>query len=355
MSVGGRMRNSFNKEDVTLLLKDITGMVKTMGTDEREKEIQRGRHYCEMLPIEYKPSDQYIEIYERALKVFAQSTADAVGRVSEIIYKKKGKDLVIVSLARAGTPVGILIKHYLEKKYQIRIPHYSISIIRGKGIDKNAMNYILANHVAADIQFVDGWVGKGAIFNQLQTALKDYPKVDTSIAVLADPAMLTPLAGTHEDILIPSSCLNSTVSGLISRSFFRRDIIGEADFHGAVYYENLIKEDRTYEFINEIERKFCFNLENLDTIIDGSGVNEVYQIQKKFKIKDINFIKPGIGETTRVLLRRVPWKILVSKAYMDSIELQHILQLAKEKNVLVEIFELKHYKCCGLIKCIADA
>ena len=32
-----------------------------------------------------------------------------------------------------------------------------------------------------------------------------------------------------------------------------------------------------------------------------------------FNIKNINHIKPGVGdETTRVLLRRVPWKILVN-------------------------------------------
>ena len=81
------------------------------------------------------------------------------------------------------------------------------------------MNYILAEHDSTNIQFVDGWVGKGAIFQQLKEALNDYPEVNSSIAVLADPAMLTSLAGTHEDILIPSSCLNSTVSGLINNIF----------------------------------------------------------------------------------------------------------------------------------------
>lgn len=167
--------------------------------------------------------------------------------------------------------------------------------------------------------------------------------------------MLTPLAGTHEDILIPSSCLNSTVSGLISRSFLREDIIGGNDFHGAVYYKDLLKEDRTYEFINEIERRFQYNLENQDVPVNRSGVAEVYRIQELFGIQDINLIKPGIGETTRVLLRRVPWKILVSRKHMNSVELQHILQLAKEKNVAVEMFDMEHYKCCGLIRKMADA
>ena len=49
------MRSSYSKDDVTILLKDITGMVKPQPTQEREKLIQSGRHYSEMLPIEYVP------------------------------------------------------------------------------------------------------------------------------------------------------------------------------------------------------------------------------------------------------------------------------------------------------------
>ena len=84
-------------------------------------------------------------------------------------------------------------------------------------------------------------------------------------------------------------------------------------------------------------------------------MEEVRKIAKVFGISDINFIKPGIGEATRVLLRRVPWKILINEVYMDSRELRHLRRLAEEKNVPVEAYPLKHYKCCGIIKKIADA
>ena len=43
------MRSSYRDEDVTLLLKDITGMVQPQPTEEREKQIQAGKHYSEML------------------------------------------------------------------------------------------------------------------------------------------------------------------------------------------------------------------------------------------------------------------------------------------------------------------
>ena len=103
------MRTTYKKEDVELLLKDITGLVKPQSTQEREQLIQQGRHYCEMLPIEYSPSEAYMEAYETALKVFADSTSEAVGVLADKIMEEKGRSVVLVSLARAGTPVGILL------------------------------------------------------------------------------------------------------------------------------------------------------------------------------------------------------------------------------------------------------
>lgn len=299
----------------------------------------------------------YITIYEKALEVFSKSTAEAVGRVSQKIWNKMGRNVVIISLARAGTPVGVLIKRYIKKKYRVNVPHYSISIIRDRGIDKNSMKYILSKHNPKDIIFVDGWVGKGAILGELKRELNDFPEIQAELAVLADPANLTDLCGTHDDLLIPSSCLNSTVCGLISRTFLRSDIIGENDFHGAVYYEELMNEDRTYEFISTVEKFF-----NLQDYIEVKNVNpeingleEVRMLSDKYGIQNINFIKPGIGETTRVLLRRIPWKILISREHSTSNELELVFQLAKEKKVPIEITNLYNYKCCGIIKKIADA
>lgn len=349
------MRSSYKESDVIFLLKDITGMVKPQPTEERERLIQSGKHYCEMLPIEYVPSEKYMEIYRDALERYSLQTAQAVGRLSDKIIEKRGEDVVLVSLARAGTPAGILVKRYIKQKYRLNIPHYSISIIRGKGIDKNAMKYLLQRYKPGQLLFVDGWIGKGAISDELKKDLKEYPGVVPDIAVIADPANITEICGTHEDILIASSCLNSTVSGLISRTFLRSDIIGSNDFHGAVYYEELEDSDLSYEFIKTIESKFNFN--NIivkDKIISGYGIDEVKIIAEKFHINDINLIKPGIGETTRVLLRRVPWKVLAGGQYINSNELTHILKLAKEKDVPVEIYPMEHYKCCGIIKKMPD-
>lgn len=348
------MESSYSKNDVTLLLKDITGMVTPLETKQREALIQTGTHYCEMLPLEYHPSAKYIEAYQISLENYAKPTANAVCQVSEKIYKLKGKNAVIVSLARAGIPIGILIKHYLDKKYNLCIPHYSISIIRERGIDTNAIDYILARQNATNIQFVDGWIGKGAIQNELRAALKAYPQISADLAVLADPANITDLCGTHDDILIPSSCLNSTVSGLISRTFLRDDIISPLDFHGAAFYPQFIKEDVSYQFIKAIEKHFDFSIMAADIPRGKLGVTEVENIASHFGINNINFVKPGIGEATRVLLRRVPWKLLIAQNCQNDLHLTHLLRLAAEKNVPTEVYPLQSYKACGIIKNMAD-
>lgn len=348
------MRSSYQTEDVTLLLKDITGLVEPQSTEEREKLIQSGRHYCEMLPIEYVPTERYMQVYKEALKKYSSVTADAVGCLSDKIIAHKGKDVVLVSLARAGIPIGILVKRYMKLKYKINVPHYSISIIRGKGIDSNAMKYLLEKYQPEQLLFVDGWIGKGAILNELKKDMEGYEGVSSDIAVVSDPANITELCGTHEDILIPSSCLNCTVSGLISRTFLRSDIIGSDDFHGAVYYGELKDSDLSYEFIHAIEKHFSFENQNNDQRVKGFGIEEVRDIAKRFDIADINFIKPGIGETTRVLLRRVPWKVLIDHKYKGHPELSHIVRLAEEKDVPIEYCPLQHYKCCGIIKKLAD-
>ncbi len=349
------MKSSYKKEDVCLLLKDITGLVEPLPTEEREKQIQSGRHYSEMLPLEYVPSAGYMEAYEEALKNYAGLTALAVGRLSDRIMEKRGEDTVLVSLARAGTPIGILIKHYIWNKYHVSLPHYSISIIRGRGIDDCAMQYLLKRYQPGQLLFVDGWIGKGAILNELKRDMAAYPGVSSDIAVLSDPANMTQLCGTREDILIPSSCLNSTVSGLVSRTFYRKDIIGAEDFHGAVYYGELADSDLSYAFIEAIEREFSMENPIEEKTLGGLGIEEAEALAETFGVSDINFIKPGIGETTRVLLRRVPWKVLIDEKHRKDPALAHIIKLAEEKKVPVEPYPLKHYKACGIIKKLADA
>lgn len=216
------------------------------------------------------------------------------------------------------------------------------------------MKYILSRHSPQSVQFIDGWTGKGVIYRELKKEISSFEGVSDNLAVLADPAYITELCGTHDDIMIPSSCLNCRVCGLISRTFLRTDIIGERNFHGAAYYGELASQDRTYEFIDSIVSKFRLDVEPVSESLRCEAGNDVSMLSKKHQIKNINYIKPGIGETTRVLLRRVPWKVVVDERYRDDPELAHIFQLAQEKDVEIELDRLENYKCCGLIKQLSD-
>ena len=108
-------------------------------------------------------------------------------------------------------------------------------------------------------------------------------------------------------------------------------------------------------FLKAIEKEFVLEVPKDDWQPQGHGIDEVRKIAGEYGIDNINLIKPGIGETTRVLLRRVPWKILVNEKYKEDASLEHILRLAEEKEVPVEWYPLEHYKACGLIKKVADA
>ena len=48
-------------------------------------------------------------------------------------------------------------------------------------------------------------------------------------------------------------------------------------------------------------------------------------------------------------------KVLIDENCKEDSSLRHVLRLAQEKNVPVEYYPLQHYKCCGIIKKLADA
>ena len=98
------------------------------------------------------------------------------------------------------------------------------------------------------------------------------------------------------------------MSGLLSRTFLRGDIIGPGDFHGAAFYRELKDQDLTYQFIDTIQAHFpaCADAVPPPRRSGRTGLEEVHRIGADFGIRDINLIKPSIGEATRVLLRRCP-------------------------------------------------
>jgi pyrimidine operon attenuation protein/uracil phosphoribosyltransferase len=358
---------SYAESDVRWLLKDLSNFNLEASLESREADIQKGKkHYAETLPEEYQPSVEYQDLFKVSLEDSKHEIAESIANVGEVIYQERNQDPVLVSLARAGTPVGILIKRYLEKTYGHEVPHYAVSIVRGKGIDYNALNYLAANYAPSRIMFVDGWTGKGAISKQLNASIEQYRQetgvaFSPDMAVLADPGNCVQIYGTRDDFLIPSACLNSTVSGLISRTVLNDELIGENDYHGAKFYSEFAENDYSNLFVDKISELFSPELsaaaQNFrDNFVreepTWSGWATVERIDKEQGLNNINFVKPGVGETTRVLLRRVPWKIIIRPDKVDS--LKHIKLLAENRGVPLEFDADLPYACIGLIKPSSD-
>ncbi|MGP8302113.1 phosphoribosyltransferase [Streptomyces inhibens] len=350
--------SSYAADEVGWLLQDLSDVTLEAPTEEREEAIQRGgAHYAESLPVEYQPSEQYQALFHSALQTSASRIARAVGTVTETVLAERSQRPVLVSLARAGTPVGVLMRRWALHAHGLDLPHYAVSIVRGRGIDTTALRWLAAHHDPADVVFVDGWTGKGAITRELAQAVEDFPGFDPRIAVLADPGGCVETYGTRDDFLIPSACLNSTVSGLISRTVLRDDLVGADDFHGAKFYRELAAADASRTFLDAVSARFdevadevaaeVKELAAADRAPTWQGWAAVERISEEYGIHDVNLVKPGVGETTRVLLRRVPWKILSRRD--AGADLDHVRLLAEQRGVPVEEVDELPYTCVGLI------
>lgn len=355
---------SYRADEVSWLLKDLSELDLEADVAEREQKIQTGKaHYAESLPIEFQPDRKYQELFEQVLAGSAARLAQAVGLITELVLAERGSDIVLVSLARAGTPVGILMKRWAAQSHGLNLPHYAVSIVRGRGIDRVALQYLAQHHDPASIVFVDGWTGKGAIARELTEALTQLaaeggPVFNPALAVLADPGSCVMDYGTRDDFLIASACLNSTVSGLVSRTVLNDAYIGPRDFHGAKFYADLAGGDRSHQFLDAVSSEFDgvrpTVLAQLPVLLASdrtptwAGWAAVERISEKYGIESVNFVKPGVGETTRVLLRRIPWRILVRDA--DALDHQHIRLLAAQRDVPVEVIPDLPYACVGLIR-----
>ncbi|WP_037902859.1 phosphoribosyltransferase [Streptomyces sp. NRRL S-350] len=358
MPLYGPAFSSYRADEVAWLLKDLSGVALEAPAEEREEAVQSGgAHYAESLPVEYQPSPQYQELFHQALRGSARRIALAVGTVAETLLRERGPGLVLASLARAGTPVGILIRRWLAFAHGLAVPHYAVSIVRGRGIDTVALRYLAAHHRAQDVVFVDGWTGKGAITRELVDALAG-TNFDPDLAVLADPGRCVRTYGTRDDFLIPSACLNSTVSGLVSRTVLRAGLIGPDDFHGAKHYTELAGGDVSAAFLDTVAAHFDavrdLAVDGADRLAadrdrapDWAGWAAVERISAEYGIDNVNLVKPGVGETTRVLLRRVPWRILARRG--AGADLDHVRLLAAQRGVEVEDVDGLPYTCVGLI------
>ncbi|MFB9242155.1 cysteine protease StiP family protein [Massilia antarctica] len=357
---------SYRSDDVSFLLKPLA-MQDFVDVPEKEFLIQSGqRHYSEMLSPESLPSERYLAVFREACAANTARMARDCLTLAGLISQRRSGPVTLVSLARAGTPVGVVLNHLLPKVFGRASTHYSVSIIRDRGIDQVALEHILAQgHPPESIVFIDGWTGKGVISRELSSAIDGFNRrrgtaIDGGLYVLSDLAGSAACAASCDDYLIPSSILNATVSGLISRSILNASI-GPGDFHGCVYYQQFAAHDQSQSFADALVAA-ALEIAAADGALDvravdreqAGAVSRAYMLAalERHGISDVNMIKPGIGEATRVLLRRSPRLLILRDT--GAPDVAHLALLAQEKHIPVIVDRALPYHAVSLIRSALD-
>lgn len=331
---------SYQAEDVLFLLQPVE--IEVTDVHEKERLIQtRQKHYSEMISQESAPTEVHKELYQRAMQQNAGRMASDVQSLALALDQAcKGPSIALVSFVRAGLPLGVLLRRALLDLGR-DAHHYGISIVRDRGIDKVALEAVIAAHGAENIVFVDGWTGKGAISGEIQRSLNGdarFPE-QPRLVVLADPCGRAWLAASAEDWVIPSGILGATVSGLVSRSIWP----AEGGLHGCVVYDHLNEHDVTRDFVNQIEaaRRALPAVAPASawtqaqrTELQSAALDVIDVIAKRFGITNLNRVKPGIAEATRAVLRRVPDHVLVRDRSDPDVQL--LMHLTERAGVTVE-------------------
>ncbi|MGP5406597.1 cysteine protease StiP domain-containing protein [Psychrobacter celer] len=368
---------SYLADDVTVLLDVVDkDAVADVPVSKKEALIQSGqRHYSDMLTLEQAPTAKHEQLYLQALE---QGKARMASDIANLAYSlqqtfkqtvSSKNPLILVSLVRAGLPIGVLLQRALantNSAYALPSKHYGMSIIRDRGLDPVALQLILDSHPDSPIVFVDGWTGKGAIYQELARSLNPFNDDNhvnfanifhqgesvIPLLTLADPAGVAWLAASEEDWLIPSGLLNSTVSGLISRSLYTEP---QSGLHRSVFYEELRAIDHSLAFIEQIDRARqtlqrpmqCLPMYQQPRYRTAGLIDS---IAADYHITNRNRIKPTIAEATRAILRRDPERILLACAdHPDTLLLRH---LCHERDIHISVLgdKILPYHAITLIK-----
>jgi len=341
------LQHSYAPEDVTFLLTPIR--IAPTDVAEKERLIQAGQaHYSEMISEERRPDARYLAIYEQALERHLARIAGDIARIAlrirqDITTGELSPSLSLCSLVRAGIPYGVLLRRALTL-LGVDVAHYGVSIIRDRGLDAAAMAHVCAERPDADILFVDGWTGKGAISGELTEAWQALSGHSPRLVVLADPSGHAWLSGSHDDWLIPSGILGANVSGLISRSILRPDLMAPGDFHAAMTVEHLADIDYSRTFVDRVMAEFNAVLAQATPAERDPALCARHQrqaaecveaIAKRHGVDNLNRVKPGIAEATRAVLRRRPRKVYLRDA--DDPDLAALVHLCQQDAIETEV------------------
>jgi hypothetical protein len=158
--------------------------------------------------------------------------------------------------------------------------------------------------------------------------------------------------------------LNSVVSGLISRTILNGDFIGPDDYHGCLHNGDLASSDlskwHVEAVMDRLKADLCSVLDEAEAIRPFSQKQReeaasaarafMAEARRLWGVTDENLVKPGLGEATRVLLRRRPALLVVRDAADPDVA--HALLLAAERGVPVEARPDLPYRAAAVIEAV---
>lgn len=336
------LQKYFSPEDVTILLEESNIVPITI--DEKEANIREGVHYSEMIIKELPLSNYHLQI---AAQMYDQTLSDNVQRLANTIHQDaQGEDIVLLSLVRAGIPLGIGINQAIKSLGCERVKHYAISIIRDVGIDHVAMQYVLEQHPGAEIYFVDGWTGKGSISVQLYESLTRasyWKDREIKFVVYSDPAKTAWLSVEESDIALPFGLYNSVGFGLLSRTVAPKD---EYSFHGAALQEHLKDYIQNRPVWKGSEDRSLIPINYFRPTISDVG----HMISRDWDLP-LDRVKVSQLEVLRSILRRKPSCVFLNKDGDEELIIKLIRTLCEKQGIkiLYSSKVLKGYKAASLL------
>ena len=328
---------SYAAADIRLLIG--AARAPQVSLQEKEARIAAGESYGHFLTPEQAPTDLQTATYYAALSRNGPAIASALLRLAHQLAAL-GQTVTLVSLARAGFPVGVLL-HRLLLRRGLDSAHYGVSIVRGVGLDMAALETVVAERPASSVLFVDGWTGKGSILDTLTASLEGHA-TRPRLAALFDPAGVAEFVGSHADLLLPHAALNATISGLVSRSF----LTGKG--HAAAYLHHLQAHDLSTAYIDALD-ELC----RAAVPLPSPGPRpqrpaaQAFAIARHYGCTDPHRAKPGVGEATRVFLRRQPAALVLRASTPDT---AHLETLAHAGNIPVHVEPTLPYAAMSLIR-----
>lgn len=339
--------HSWHPADVTLHL--VHESPRLVSRAEKEALIADGVSYGELLEREAAPNAVQERAYADALartgERLGAQLASLAAHLSCSGLAHAAGPVTLVSLPRAGLPVGAVLGRVL-RAWGVDAEHHSVSIVRGVGLDRAALDAVVARRGVRGLVFVDGWTGKGSIQATLRGALRGHPAAGAPLAVVSDPARAATLAATFEDDLLPHAALNATVSGLLSRTF-----LASGGRHGAVTWGHLAGLDRTNAYLDALTAS-ALAATPAPLPARPAGPDPAMRALELARLPgqpfDPHKVKPSVGEATRVFLRRHPARLLVRDA--GDPEVAHLLALAAAGGVSAEVCPALPYRAVAVAR-----